>query len=116
MDLADHTSARVAQASLMIAVQVPCERDEAIQRLGIRASGLRQSIEDTALDVLDGLLRFDGLPPFDAPEPDCPECRAPMRTFESDESRHPSTDPCQPSRAVYFCPQCGFVEWRAESN
>jgi hypothetical protein len=114
MDLADQTSGRVAQASLMIAVQVPCEREEALQRLGIRASGLRQSIEETALDVIDGLLRFDGVLPVDAMEPECPKCGTPM--LESDERRDPSTDPRQPRRPVYFCPQCRYVERRTESH
>jgi hypothetical protein len=58
MDLAGQTSRRVAQATLMIAVQVPCERDEALQRLFIRASALNQLMDETALDVIDGIITF----------------------------------------------------------
>jgi hypothetical protein len=58
MDLAGETSSRVAQATLIIAVQVPCERDEALQRLFIRASAMHQLMDETALDVIDGIIEF----------------------------------------------------------
>jgi hypothetical protein len=58
MDLAGQTSSRVAQATLIIAVQVPCERDVALQRLFIRASAQKQLMDEIALDVIDGIIDF----------------------------------------------------------
>jgi plasmid stability protein len=43
----------------MVAAQVDCAMGEALNRLRIRAAAMGQSLEHTALDVLDGLIRFD---------------------------------------------------------
>jgi hypothetical protein len=58
MDLAGQTGGRVAQATSIIAVQVPCPRDEALQRLFIRASAMNQLMDEIALDVIDGIITF----------------------------------------------------------
>jgi hypothetical protein len=50
---------RVHQAAGMIAAQTGCGLEEALHRLIIRAEAMRQTIEDTALDVLDSVIRFD---------------------------------------------------------
>jgi hypothetical protein len=42
----------------MVAVQAGCDVTEALGRLKIRADAMGQSLEDTALDVLDGVVRF----------------------------------------------------------
>jgi hypothetical protein len=52
-------SNRVAQATGMISVQAGCSVDDALLLLGVRAEALGSSMEDTALDVLDGVIRFD---------------------------------------------------------
>ena len=44
----------------MIAGQLGCIPSEALDRLIIRSAALEQSVDDTALDVLDGVIRFDG--------------------------------------------------------
>ena len=43
----------------MIAAQVDCSIGEALDRMRIRAAATGQSLEHTALDVLDGVIRFD---------------------------------------------------------
>ncbi len=43
----------------MIAAQVGCGVEEALHRLIIRAEAMGETIEDTALDVLDRIVRFD---------------------------------------------------------
>jgi AmiR/NasT family two-component response regulator len=55
----EHLSYRIHQATGMVAAQVGCGIDEALARLKIRANTKRESLEDTALDVLDGEVRFD---------------------------------------------------------
>jgi hypothetical protein len=55
----DERSLHVHQAVGMIAVQANCDVEEAFGRLAIRAKAMGQTVEDTALDVLDGLVRFD---------------------------------------------------------
>jgi AmiR/NasT family two-component response regulator len=52
-------SDRVSQATGMISVQAGCTLAEAFDLLRERAFALGQMIEHTALDVLDGLIRFD---------------------------------------------------------
>ncbi len=52
-------SDRVSQATRMIAVQAGCSLPEAFDLLRERAFAIRQQLELTALDVLDGLIRFD---------------------------------------------------------
>jgi hypothetical protein len=48
----------VGHATGLIARECDCGPIEAFDRLQDRASALNQSLEHTALDVLDGLLRF----------------------------------------------------------
>jgi hypothetical protein len=55
----EHVSAVVHQATGMVAAQLNCDIAEALGRLRIRAEAMDQTLEDTALDVLDGVLRFD---------------------------------------------------------
>jgi plasmid stability protein len=42
----------------MIAAQAGCDIVEAYHRLNIRAAAMGQSLQDTALDVLDRRIRF----------------------------------------------------------
>jgi len=49
----------VHQAIGMIAAQVDCDLEEALARLKIRAAAMGQTLEHTALDVLDRVIRFD---------------------------------------------------------
>jgi hypothetical protein len=42
----------------MIAAQSDCDVDEAFHRLNIRAAAMGQTLQDTALDVLDLRIRF----------------------------------------------------------
>ena len=58
----DERSAHVHQAAGMIAVQANCDLEEAFGRLAIRAKAMGQTVEDTALDVLDRRIRFDEHP------------------------------------------------------
>ncbi len=51
--------AAVHQATGMIAAQANCDIVEALNRLKIRAAAMGQSVNDTALDVLDRVIRFD---------------------------------------------------------
>lgn len=53
-----HLSDHVHQATAMIAVQVDCSLVEAFARLRIRARAMDQTLELTALDVIDGVIRF----------------------------------------------------------
>jgi len=55
----DFPSSRVHQATGMISAQAECSLTEAMQLLIIRAEAMGQTVEDTALDVIDGLIRFD---------------------------------------------------------
>jgi hypothetical protein len=55
----DYFSEHVHQATGMIAAQVDCSVGEALDRMRIRAAATGQSLEHTALDVLDGVIRFD---------------------------------------------------------
>ncbi len=48
----------VAYATDMIACDCDCGPIEAFDRLQARASALGQCLEHTALDVIDGVLRF----------------------------------------------------------
>ncbi len=52
-------SLHVHQAAGMIAAQADCDVAEAFGRLTIRAAATGQTLEHTALDVLDGVIRFD---------------------------------------------------------
>ena len=54
----DYVGVHVHKATGMIAAQVGCDVDEAFNRLQIRADATSQSLEDTALDVLDRITRF----------------------------------------------------------
>ncbi len=56
----DYLGVHVHQATGMIAAQVGCDISEAYGRLQIRADAMDQSVEETALDVLDGVIRFVG--------------------------------------------------------
>jgi hypothetical protein len=58
-DQGDDFSQRIDLAVLMIAAQVDCSPGEALNRLLIRAAPMDQSLEHTALDALDGEIRFD---------------------------------------------------------
>jgi hypothetical protein len=55
----ERVSAVVSQATGMVATQVACGLIEAFDRLKIRANAMGQTLEDTALDVIDGVIRFD---------------------------------------------------------
>jgi hypothetical protein len=55
----DALSKNVHQAVGMVAAQVGCDVDEALARLKIRADAMGQTLEHTALDVLDRVIRFD---------------------------------------------------------
>jgi hypothetical protein len=52
-------SARALQATGMISVQAACTLVEAFDLLRERALALDQTLEVTALDVIDGEIRFD---------------------------------------------------------
>jgi AmiR/NasT family two-component response regulator len=52
-------SDRVSQATGIISVQAGCTLAEAFDLLRERAFALGQTLELTALDVIDGVLRFD---------------------------------------------------------
>jgi AmiR/NasT family two-component response regulator len=52
-------SDRVSQATGMISVQGGCSLAEAFDMLRERAFALGQTLEFTALDVIDGEIRFD---------------------------------------------------------
>jgi hypothetical protein len=54
-------SVAVHQAAGMIAVQADCEIVEALNRLKIRAEAAGQTLHETALEVLDRVIRFDRL-------------------------------------------------------
>ena len=54
-----HLSNRVHQATGMIAAQVHCDTSEALDRLKIRSAARGQTLEETADDVLDRVIRFD---------------------------------------------------------
>jgi len=49
----------IGYATGQIVRQADCEVIEAFDRLAVRARALCQSLELTALDVLDGEIRFD---------------------------------------------------------
>jgi hypothetical protein len=49
----------VQQAAGVVAVQLGCSPKGALARLILRSANMRQEVEDTALDVLDGVIRFD---------------------------------------------------------
>ena len=54
-----HLSTRVHQATGMVAAQVHCDTSEALERLKIRSAAGYQTLDETALDVLAGVIRFD---------------------------------------------------------
>ena len=55
----ERVSEVVARATGLVAVQAECDLIEAFDRLKIRAAAMGQTLEDTALDVIDGVIRFD---------------------------------------------------------
>lgn len=55
----DYLSVEIHQATGMIAAQANCDMIEAFARLRIRADATDQSLHDTALDVIDRIIRFD---------------------------------------------------------
>jgi hypothetical protein len=55
----DHLSDRVHQATAMISAQAGCDEAEALAMLIVKAAEIDQNLDDTALDVLDGIIRFD---------------------------------------------------------
>ena len=57
--MSESPSYRVHQATGMISAQANCSLEEAMQLLIIRADATGQSLEDMALDVIDGLVRVD---------------------------------------------------------
>jgi hypothetical protein len=52
-------SSRVHQATGMISAQVHCGTGEALDRLKIRSAARGQTLDETARDVLDRVIRFD---------------------------------------------------------
>ncbi len=56
--MTEYVGVHVYQATGMVAAQVGCDIDEAFNRLTIRAAALNQSLELTALDVIDRVIRF----------------------------------------------------------
>ena len=52
-------SDRVHQAQRMVAAQLGCSMEEALGRLWVRAAATGQDLDELALDVLDGIIRFD---------------------------------------------------------
>ena len=54
-------SVAVHQAAGMIAVQADCEISEALNRLKIRSEAAGQTLHETALEVLERVIRFDRL-------------------------------------------------------
>ena len=48
----------IHQATGMVAAQADCDIDEAFNRLNIRAAAMGQTVQDTALDILDRRIRF----------------------------------------------------------
>ena len=50
---------RVRLAQRLITIETNWDEDEALGLMVIRAAATGQSLEDVALDVLDGVLRFD---------------------------------------------------------
>jgi hypothetical protein len=56
--MTEYVGVHVHQATGMVAAQVGCDIDEAFNRLMIRAAALNQSLELTALDVIDRVIRF----------------------------------------------------------
>jgi hypothetical protein len=50
---------RVHQAQGMVAAQLGCSLEEALGRLRVRADATGQPLEELALDVLDGIVRFE---------------------------------------------------------
>jgi hypothetical protein len=55
----EHLGDRVHQATGMISAQAECDLTEALALLIVRAAELGQTLETTALDVIDGVIRFD---------------------------------------------------------
>ncbi len=55
----ERLSALVNQAAGIVAVQLGCDVIEAFDRLQIRADATGESLEHLALDVIDGITRFD---------------------------------------------------------
>ena len=55
----DYLSVEIHQATGMVAAQASCDMIEAFARLQIRATAMGQSLHDTALDVIDRIIRFD---------------------------------------------------------
>jgi hypothetical protein len=55
----DHLSDRVHQACDVISAQAGCDEAEALAMLIVKAAESGESLDDTALDVLDGIIRFD---------------------------------------------------------
>jgi hypothetical protein len=52
-------SDRVHQAQGMVAAQLGCSMEEALGRLRVRADATGQALDELALDVLDGIVRFE---------------------------------------------------------
>jgi len=52
-------SDRVSQATGMVSVQVDCTLPEAFDLLRERAVGLSKTLENTAIAVIDHVIRFD---------------------------------------------------------
>jgi AmiR/NasT family two-component response regulator len=52
-------SDRVSQATAMISAQAGCDLADAFDLLRERAFTMGQSLEITALDVIDGVIHFD---------------------------------------------------------
>ncbi len=54
-----HFNFRVHQATGMISVQSHCDIAEAFAQLKVRAATIGESLEATAIGVIDGTIRFD---------------------------------------------------------
>ncbi len=50
---------RVHQAQMLVAAQANCDMLAALAALIIKATETHQTLNETALDVLDGIIRFD---------------------------------------------------------
>lgn len=54
-----YSAFRLEQATVMVSTQAACDSASARTMLAARAEELGQTVEETALDVLDGIVRFD---------------------------------------------------------
>ena len=55
----DLSGVALANLSGMVAAQLGCSMEEALGRLRVRADATGQALDELALDVLDGIVRFE---------------------------------------------------------